>query len=1360
MMRSSLLTLFSGGSGPSSPAPGVQLDAPISSSLASISQLAFGFDLLVEGYTGDTVRLKRLSDNAESDFGTLSGGSFDKAAVNTWRSGADVDLVKRYDQMGTGKEEVAVGTVAVVRSDAWTCFGDSWDPDTGLLSLSATDGAGGARIESGGYTQVPTSGITTANGLEIHVVFAPFTRKKANTSTEPSELNGNSTPESVIAYGASGNTFQYIIGNAGNTHYVERNGSGASGGLQTANSGGVIKANSLGVTSILCDNTNISHYDGNGRRSANALTATANSVDNRTANGSMTNGTLRIGASLTGTNPGNFLLGPVIVTQTLTDIQRFDLHYKLGVVAHQHLWLSDVDLFTLLGGENAAVIDWSHYSDAVTGDIEERHGHFSIAWNTGTVGGTTPNLDFAATVPIWGLQGVQRIGESCWANAFMASNNWGSDKLKFSAIHIGYRTAGGHLAFWWSDGDPATWPKPSSGTNDKWSRGQGYHHSQPTFYGRVNATVDTTSFTNALPWADDVGGKLGQAIGKYCLAVPNGSIDNRESVAITGVYLTNPVVVSCPTHGRSTNAKVWISDVGGTVELNEAEHTIINSRTLSAVDTGADTVTSTAHGIPTGVGVTYTSSDGVAGAIGGLTHGGTSYVRAVDADTIALYDTAAHAIAGGATGLRDLTSSGTGTHTLTMRNEFIIAGVNATGFGAYTSGGAIYYTTNAEYTFNGHTYPAGTKVTWALLLAWINTTPTTPENRLYHNWTAKYPFDANYLEIQIGTTDPNSTYDPENPVQSAMRTGTRWNYAAPLIGRGFGHLDQSIANQTESGSISHALPEARIQTNPYLNMIDGYDIMTIIRPDYVFTLSDARKIRLNLPRFLRNGWGDVAPAFTGTPTISGTQEVDRTMTVDITGLFTGNPTPTATFNLQRDTGGDLSFSTIDTQTGGLVASRVGASADQGNKLRWYIQLHSVAGDDDIYTDPTGLIGASTAPPSNTVAPTLSGTMRGGESITVGNGTWIGAPTITYTPSLEYADTPDAAEEDWSPISGSGSPYVIPGDNTYQGKYFRPSVNGANAYGTVTAKGAAYGPIAAAPNIQAATLDYRLNEGTGTALVDNKHSGDSSYNGTAGASATWTTAGSLRIASSANSGFSAPAKSEFNTASKWCRTFWLQRYSTITLDTVMAAVGAGNSTTHGNRSYRCIMTNGGTNLTFQTTRASDSVMDTAVTLSNIKFDTARKYLVAIQHDPTGGAGASTNEAAVVWDGIGTVSVTAGSPTITGSGVTFTANDVGRYFMTAGGQEFLITGYTSATILTASANATSNESGAAFRKLQTGNLTTASPMKTNAAWKYQDRDNAAGTGLNHDRFRDTHLNGAVRTRAELWDLHAAGSESGAY
>jgi hypothetical protein len=76
----------------------------------------------------------------------------------------------------------------------------------------------------------------------------------------------------------------------------------------------------------------------------------------------------------------------------------------------------------------------------------------------------------------------------------------------------------------------------------------------------------------------------------------------------------------------------------------------------SGVSTSTDTITYTAHGLSTGDAVKYYANGGT--AIAGLTNATVYYANVTGANTFVLYDTLAHAQAGGATGKKDLTGTG------------------------------------------------------------------------------------------------------------------------------------------------------------------------------------------------------------------------------------------------------------------------------------------------------------------------------------------------------------------------------------------------------------------------------------------------------------------------------------------------------------------------------------------------------------------------------------------------------------------------------------------------------------------------------------------------------------------------------
>ena len=63
---------------------------------------AYGMRRLRNAYSGSLLRLRRSSDNAESDFGYTANGDLDTAAIATWLGADSGYFTTWYDQSGSG----------------------------------------------------------------------------------------------------------------------------------------------------------------------------------------------------------------------------------------------------------------------------------------------------------------------------------------------------------------------------------------------------------------------------------------------------------------------------------------------------------------------------------------------------------------------------------------------------------------------------------------------------------------------------------------------------------------------------------------------------------------------------------------------------------------------------------------------------------------------------------------------------------------------------------------------------------------------------------------------------------------------------------------------------------------------------------------------------------------------------------------------------------------------------------------------------------------------------------------------------------------------------------------------------------
>lgn len=470
------------------------LDPPASSDLvsASLPVLAFGFDRLVDGYAGSSVRLRRLSDSLEQDFGfSSSTGAFDMAAVESWRSGADVDIVHFLDQVpGSPKRlaTVAGTTVAFVRSDAVQRFGTTMSAMDAQLTRSATQGGVGANMGGAGALQLLASGVDVSTaGCEFHLLWSPNNRKKSTLDTTDPLPGGTTTRENILCYGLN-NTNQFFHYLAGGTTYdlVRVQSGGAQ--IQPTNlnmANHRWKAKSQWVTSYLLGNSGYAEYS-----SGRAAKATTYAAGTATAiqGGSLDNGALCIGAVFSGsttalgtTNRGDFLFGGIIVTKPLTVAQRWMLQAKFSAIGQQHRIKSKAAIEAYFD-EIILMKD----ADA-DGLVAGRKGQTAIQFNK-TLG--SPSFVFASPTVNEGLVGIKNPSVSNLDNSYQASNGFFADTTTGTVLRLGFQeTNTQNSALQWdiamSAGDPRT------DTRSEWSFALGYNHSTPCMTTLPAGSYDT-----------------------------------------------------------------------------------------------------------------------------------------------------------------------------------------------------------------------------------------------------------------------------------------------------------------------------------------------------------------------------------------------------------------------------------------------------------------------------------------------------------------------------------------------------------------------------------------------------------------------------------------------------------------------------------------------------------------------------------------------------------------------------------------------------------------------------------------------------------------------------------------------------
>lgn len=507
------------------------LQAPISSEISVNTQQAYGFDQLVSGYIGDTVRLQRVSDNVEADFGTVNS-SFNWSNVNNWLAGSNAKVVKFYCQKGCGKELLAVGDIYLTSLGTPYRFGTDYSYTDGQLTLNNKGGIA-CKIENGAYFQLATSGLVGTNGLEFHTLTASLQRKKAaNDLTDPI-VGSNAVGECYLSYGlGTTNNIKLEIAGGNYTHVVRAIHTGASGTDQTiTTSSNRVKQNSLFVSSVVANSEEISLY-GYAKRILNATP----SAGNITAISNLANGTLRIGRRYAGssgesTTFANVLFGGIIITSTLLPLQRFLLQCKLAGIANQHLLRNKKDVEKLFDE-----IIYFKDTDISNSRVIGKNNKLTLNINTSTsYNGDTPNWDLQNVNNITGINGIYTPDDTNEANVFEATNNYFAATTTGTVVAVGYRDNTGNnaqyannLGAWFAQGNGSqflTAPAPPLNASLEF----GWDHQAPKMANYM--ATDPNNIVGTRQFPDDFAYDLAnQPMGKYNMNTANTAMVYGETI--------------------------------------------------------------------------------------------------------------------------------------------------------------------------------------------------------------------------------------------------------------------------------------------------------------------------------------------------------------------------------------------------------------------------------------------------------------------------------------------------------------------------------------------------------------------------------------------------------------------------------------------------------------------------------------------------------------------------------------------------------------------------------------------------------------------------------------------------------------
>jgi hypothetical protein len=217
------------------------------------------------------------------------------------------------------------------------------------------------------------------------------------------------------------------------------------------------------------------------------------------------------------------------------------------------------------------------------------------------------------------------------------------------------------------------------------------------------------------------------------------------------------------------------------------------------------------------------------------------------------------------------------------------------------------------------------------------------------------------------------------------------------------------------------------------------------------------------------------PVNTSPPAISGTPQAGQTLTAS-TGTWTGSQPISYAYQWQRcDTGG----AGCSPVPGATSASYPVTSTDVGSTLRVTVTATNANGSANATSAATTVVQAASAAPTNSSAPTITGTAQEGQLLNASPGTWNGTQPITYSYQWQRCDTTGAG---CNAISGATSAsYTV--TSTDVGGTLRVVVTATNADGSGSATSNATAVVQASSSGAGAVALWHMNETSGSTMFD-------------------------------------------------------------------------------------------------------------------------------------------------------------------------------------------------------------------------------------------------------------------------------------
>lgn len=215
------------------------------------------------------------------------------------------------------------------------------------------------------------------------------------------------------------------------------------------------------------------------------------------------------------------------------------------------------------------------------------------------------------------------------------------------------------------------------------------------------------------------------------------------------------------------------------------------------------------------------------------------------------------------------------------------------------------------------------------------------------------------------------------------------------------------------------------------------------------------------------------PANSVAPTVSGTPQQGSTLTAS-TGTWTGTQPISYAYQWRRC---DPSGANCADIAGATAGSYTATTADVGGTLLVAVTATNSAGSSTARSAATAVVQSASAPPSNTAAPTISGTAQDTQVLTAAPGGWTGSQPMTFAYRWQRCDGTSC-----SAIAGAtAATYtVVTADVSHQ---LRVAVTASNAAGSATATSAPTATVQANATPAGTVALWHMDETSGTVMHD-------------------------------------------------------------------------------------------------------------------------------------------------------------------------------------------------------------------------------------------------------------------------------------